>query len=1140
VSLRCASRSSQHPSSAALRILLGGLLGGLALAPTLVPAPGRAAVPMATFPKCGETDRPDLCPSEIGQTWDLISYVRPDAREGVRKEELSLGSGIWLDRALRTTAGRFDVIVAIGDSGISWSSADLLNKYFLNTAELPLPQDALGQELPAYDADGNGLVNIQDYIADPRVDWSVGPDGWAGVLDPSDLIATFGDGVDDDGNGYTDDICGWDFFNNDNDAFHTYNDGYGTHGEGVAKEAAGEGDGGGGDIGECPNCAILPVRVGDTFVTDGTRSAEGILYATDMGAVAISQAVGAMSSPDTARAAVNYAFEHGTLVVGAAGDENQYHHNFPAMMDNVMYVKSLHFSGSNEDNSYSYLNTWNCNNYGPRLVLAASSDACATGAVAKITGLAGLVQSAARDAGTPLSAGELYQVLTHTADDVWLPETERATAKAYPSDEGWDAFHGYGRVNAAHAVEAVAAGQIPPVATLDTPRWFDTIDPLTHGSLDIEAHISADRSSGYDWVLEWGRGVDPRDWTPLATGIGTTATQGVIATMDLAALDEVPVGEPTKNETDVERLIRAHGPTVTLRLTVTDAQGLQGEMRKAFHVVPDPDLLPGFPVALDGSAEGSPVLADLDDDGVFEVLVASTSGTIHALHGDGSELPGWPTSTAAMDRPWFGTAPAYTVGDVPVPRETVVAAPAVGDIDGDGMPEVVVATGEGRIWAWHTDGSLVSGFPYQAIGRAPEEFDTLHTYDQGFAAAPTLADIDDDGALEIIEPGMDSRLYVVTGTGADFGPYPVEICHPDICGTAGFRIIASSAVGDVDGDGDLDIVQGTNEQVSGKSVTHMLDAKTGQPLAGWPHLTGGLVNGALLLPLIGEGHPASPALADIDHDGQLEILDPIMLGQTDIIGVDGSSKLDLSYVETDYGIDQNTGNAPSLVQLSTDPAFGDLDGDGVPDPVIGGSSSLYLASLAASFWMDGQHPVAAWSGATGAYLQGWPRQIEDMQLLTAPTIADISGDGRPEVVYGSGGYLVHAWDADGNEPVGWPKNTGQWLMGAAALGDIDGDGYLDAVVTTREGQIFAWSTDGRADQDVQWQSQFHDAQNTGSYETPLVHQDGPADDTAIGPPDKKCGSCGGKNKESGAGGLLLLLAPLSLAGLRRRRGPWAD
>ena len=52
------------------------------------------------------------------------------------------------------------------------------------------------------------------------------------LLDASDLIYSFSDGVDDDGNGFADDIAGWDFFQNDNDPYTSYFEGFGDHGGG--------------------------------------------------------------------------------------------------------------------------------------------------------------------------------------------------------------------------------------------------------------------------------------------------------------------------------------------------------------------------------------------------------------------------------------------------------------------------------------------------------------------------------------------------------------------------------------------------------------------------------------------------------------------------------------------------------------------------------------------------------------------------------------------------------------------------------------------------------------------------------------------------------------------------------------------
>lgn len=1087
---------------------------------------GRAEVPVGLYENCGEQDNTDACPSDLGQDWSYLSYIPEHARDSVRAAELELGSGNRVDRAWRMTTGRWDALVAVSDSGLNWASTDLINKIWLNTAELPLPQDAKGAESSTYDLNGDGIVNVQDYADDPRVTIDSGNDVADSVLDPSDLIYTFSDGVDDDGNGYTDDIAGWDFFNRDNDAYHTWAESHGTHGNGVMREVGAEAENGG-HVGVCPNCAMIPLRHGDTFITDGSRVAESILYATDIGATAVVLAVGALSNSETTTAAVDYAWDNNVVLSAVAADENSYHHNFPAMNERVIYAHSISHDTTNDDGAvYSYFNTWNCNNFGARMDVVAASGACATGSAAVIGGVIGLLRSASLDAGADLQAGEIYQLITQTATDINLTDEERAISRAYPSGEGWDPFFGYGRVNTEAAVAAIYSGDIPPIVDITSPRWFTTYDPVATTSLSIEAEISAERSSGYAWELEYGLGNDPRDWSSLATGDGDSPLVGEIATLDLASLPDVELTEGTDRDTIPERLDRVNRPAITLRLTVTDDDGHVGMARKTFFSYADPDLIAGFPLAIGGSGEASPILADLDADGDFEIIVATGTGTVLAVQGDGSVLDGWPVSTDVVGD-LAEDAPAYTDGGVPPLREAFMASPAAGDLDGDGVPEVVAATITGSVYAWHADGSLVEGFPTYAIGRENEEFGTKFRYDQGFAGAPALFDLDGDGTLEIIATGADSRLYVWNGDGSDWGPYPIEICEPTLCGNSGSRIISSPAIGDVDGDGDIDIAIGTNEAADNDrySVTHLIDANTGAAVDGWPFLEAGLINTAVLLPLIGEGHPSSVSLADMDGDGDLEMMSPIMLGTTSPIHHDGTPVVEFPYYESEFP-DGGNSNVPSLVQMVSNSSFGDMNGDGTPDVVMGAGSSLYLASLAARNQIDYQQAILAWDGETGEIFEGWPRQIEDVQFLTAPAVADVSGDGMPEAIMGSGGYLLHAWDATGAEAPGWPKFTGHWMLASPAVGDIDGDGYVDVVITSREGWLFAWTTDGAADQDIQWQSIHHDAANTGNQTVALP--------TQAGPPDADVVEAGGCCKGKDAADTAWLLLPLGLLGWRRR------
>ena len=110
------------------------------------------------------------------------------------------------------------------------------------------------------------MFDVSDYRDDPRIAPTVagekcfsdgnrtmmGADRIKGdvnrncILDPGDLIAMFSDGVDDDANGYTDDIAGWDFFKNDNDPYDDTRYGHGTGEAIVQPECARSGWRGGG------------------------------------------------------------------------------------------------------------------------------------------------------------------------------------------------------------------------------------------------------------------------------------------------------------------------------------------------------------------------------------------------------------------------------------------------------------------------------------------------------------------------------------------------------------------------------------------------------------------------------------------------------------------------------------------------------------------------------------------------------------------------------------------------------------------------------------------------------------------------------------------------------------------------------
>ncbi len=276
----------------------------------------------------------------------------------------------------------------------------------------------------------------------------------------------------------------------------------------------------------------------------------------------------------------------------------------------------------------------------------------------------------------------------------------------------------------------------------------------------------------------------------------------------------------------------------------------------------------------------------------------------------------------------------------------------------------------------------------------------------GMAAGATLADLDGDGASEVIVASRDDSVHVFTGAGADFAGWPR--------GTGG-DVTATPAVGDLSGDGDLEIVVG--------SADGNLWAweHNGAVVAGWPVALGAAVE-------------ATAALADLDGDGALEA---VVAGgsQLHVIGAAGAEKAGFPVAV-----------AGSVGARGV--AVGDLDGDGAVEIVQATSSTLHAFR------------------ANGAAQPGWPKASAGAtsSLRRAPILADLDGDSDLEVVIGggSGGGVVEAYHGDGAAVAGWPKATSAECGGAIAAGDLDADGAPEVVAVAANGQVHAWRADGGA------------------------------------------------------------------------------
>jgi len=245
-----------------------------------------------------------------------------------------------------------------------------------------------------------------------------------------------GNGLDDDNNGYVDDVHGWDCVNDDNDP--TDADTHGSHVSGILAARTNNGIG----IAGMAQVTIVPLQVFDGPSGPWEAFAEAVYYAADNGAKALNFS-GIGGTDDEAAAAVEYAWENGMSVVAAAGNSGSEGPFYPAGYESVIAVSATDRYDHRPD--WSNYGDWidvaapgedvlSCGAYGSTQYLEASGTSMSS---PHVCGLVGLMYS--RD--PMLTPQEVRDLLRENADDL--------------GDPGFDIYFGYGRINAANTIAAI-------------------------------------------------------------------------------------------------------------------------------------------------------------------------------------------------------------------------------------------------------------------------------------------------------------------------------------------------------------------------------------------------------------------------------------------------------------------------------------------------------------------------------------------------------------------------------------------------------------------------------------------------------------------------------------------------------------
>ncbi|MFO0983368.1 MAG: VCBS repeat-containing protein [Planctomycetota bacterium] len=354
---------------------------------------------------------------------------------------------------------------------------------------------------------------------------------------------------------------------------------------------------------------------------------------------------------------------------------------------------------------------------------------------------------------------------------------------------------------------------------------------------------------------------------------------------------------------------------------------------------------------------------------------------------------------------------------------------ALSDVDGDGDLDLVVAN------VRYCDAGITS-FLYVNDG---DGYFSVPTIDlpPAWGDAVAMGDMDGDGDPDIVlgAPGEQNRLFLGDGRGAFTdvtGPLPAI---GDVAGGV--------AIGDVDGDQDLDLVignQGTQDRLYlNNRAGSFMDATDELPRRG--------------------DRTAAVALGDLDQDGDLDAV----VGN----GFWSQDQRNRLYLNEGGHFTDATGQLPDPRDMTTSVALGDLDHDDDLDVVIGNwseQSRLYLNDGTAHF--------------TDATSQLPQHERYTMALV----LGDVDEDGDLDIVMGNRSscgdlnqwaFYDHCWESQDrlylNDGSGhfadavWqlPRDADETV--ALAAGDVDGDGDLDLAVGNDEAPPRLYLNDGRGD-----------------------------------------------------------------------------
>jgi hypothetical protein len=976
-----------------------------------------------------------------------------------------------------------------------------------------------------------------------------------------------GNGTDDDHNGFVDDFYGWDFSGDstvlypvgDNDPTDYY--GHGTHCAGIVGAVRNNGIG---VSGINTPCKIMAIKFfPNAWFSLGAKS---IIYAADMGCDVINMSWGSPYPSKLIEDALDYAINKGVLPIAASGNSGGVDYFYPASLPQVFTV-----GASNSDDEVTYFST-----YGNHIEVVApgedilslradSTDMYAEGGASGVepnvhivnehyyladgtsmaspcaVGVAAYILAASPG----ISNDSVKSIIQNSADDIIYPYGDDSLYSP-----GKDIYSGYGRVNLNSALQLLSGR----LAKIDYPYE----NALISGNVAIIGTASGDSFQNY--VLEYGEGYSPSNWMQIASStlpvskdtLGIWNSSGLTgrftirltvgnqnqAVVHVVANNGIHVKITLPSDRDtVKGNVEVYGNTVvpdfshyTLQYgfgesptyweTITTstkmvADGILGNWLVSFLeennyyflrlivetiggqtyadtiVVMVKSSTPvNWSLSLSNYGSLSPVIGDVDGDGYDEVVVgvggtteSELVGGIEVFSHEGErEQPDWPKDT----------------------NENMMSSPALGDLDKDGIDDIVILSEQRGVRAYLS--SSDSWFRSAGSGTIVP---------LNFLPTPIIADLEEDGFLEVLTVNNKGRVYAWRHTGEPVIPGSNGLFALTDTG-GGTSGVPSLSVADLDRDGQNEVIVGSSRRLSGlQGGLYIFDIYGNQLLGPEDYR-------------VKFGYIEGIAIANIDEIEDLEII--VFGADTSYFTLfafkkDGSQVPNYPIILEDLRVDNWYGNHP---------AIGDLEGDGILEIVV-------------TVWTAGEARIYAWHqdgtplGSAGpggllvsikspdaerkrgvlsslgnnmkeitAKLRTMNREELTSLLSTSddpvfasvpetfgsPVLADVNGDGNVEIIARAGYFLstgyerVFAWDYEGSLISGFPLYAStepsalSFFPYAPVMADMDKDGKLEMVLATDwpNYKIVAWEFDTYYDYTkMHWPKYMHDKWNRGIF-----------------------------------------------------------